>query len=100
MWFLKAMKVTLYPSCRNKQIRCSIKTCCHRADRCSGREIQPGSQTGAETKISRYTYLENKYGPSLAAVVSGKIWKGMNAQMVKDSWAHQRKSTGNKWKYD
>jgi len=43
-------------------------------------------------KISRYAYLENKYGPSLAArLYSGKIWKGMNAQMVKDSWGSPKK---------
>ena len=43
-------------------------------------------------KISRYTYLENKYGPSLAArLYAGKIWKGMNAQMVKDSWGSPKK---------
>jgi hypothetical protein len=43
-------------------------------------------------KISRYAYLENKYGPSIAArLYEGKIWKGMSAQMVKDSWGSPRK---------
>ena len=43
-------------------------------------------------KISRYTYLENKYGPSMAArLYAGKIWKGMNAGMVQDSWGSPRK---------
>jgi hypothetical protein len=43
-------------------------------------------------QISRYSYLENKYGPSMAArLYEGKIWKGMNAQMVKDSWGSPRK---------
>jgi hypothetical protein len=36
---------------------------------------------------SRFTLLENKYGTSLAArLYAGKIWKGMSAEMVKDSW--------------
>lgn len=37
--------------------------------------------------MNRFTYLENKYGTSMAArLYAGKIWKGMNAEMVKDSW--------------
>jgi hypothetical protein len=44
------------------------------------------SQT-AEKQVSRLDYLENKYGPSLAAkLYERKIWKGMTAQMVRDSW--------------
>jgi len=36
---------------------------------------------------NRFSYLENKYGSSMAArLISGKIWKGMNSEMVKDSW--------------
>jgi hypothetical protein len=43
-------------------------------------------------KISRYAYLENKYGPSMAArLYEGKIWKGMSAQMAKDSWGSPKK---------
>ncbi len=42
--------------------------------------------------ISRYAYLEKKYGPSLAArLYEGKIWKGMSAQMAKDSWGSPKK---------
>lgn len=38
---------------------------------------------------SRFSYLENKYGTSLAARInSGKIWKGMSAEMVRDSWGN------------
>ena len=45
-----------------------------------------------EPKMSRYEYLEKKYGSSMAArLYSHKIWKGMNAQMVKDSWGSPRK---------
>lgn len=36
---------------------------------------------------SRFSYLEDKYGSAMAARLSaGKIWKGMSAEMVKDSW--------------
>lgn len=36
---------------------------------------------------SRFTYLENKYGTNMAIrLQQGKIWKGMNAGMVNDSW--------------
>jgi len=36
---------------------------------------------------SRFSYLENKYGSNMAArLIAGKIWKGMSAEMVKDSW--------------
>ena len=37
--------------------------------------------------MGRFSYLENKYGTSMAArLFAGKIWKGMNSEMVKDSW--------------
>ena len=37
--------------------------------------------------MNRFSYLENKYGTSMAArLYAGKIWKGMNSAMVKDSW--------------
>jgi len=37
--------------------------------------------------MSRFSYLESKYGSTMAARLNaGKIWKGMNAEMVKDSW--------------
>lgn len=36
---------------------------------------------------NRMTYLETKYGKSIAArIYAGKIWKGMTTEMVKDSW--------------
>jgi len=35
----------------------------------------------------RFTYLENKYGTNMATrLISGKVWKGMDAEMVNDSW--------------
>ena len=40
-----------------------------------------------EQHQSRFSYLENKYGSNMAnRIFSGKIWKGMNSEMVKDSW--------------
>lgn len=43
-------------------------------------------------RVSRYEYLMNKYGTAVATeLYSGKIWKGMTGQMVKDSWGSPRK---------
>jgi hypothetical protein len=40
-----------------------------------------------EKQVSRFTYLENKYGTDMAArLAAGKIWKGMSGEMVRDSW--------------
>jgi hypothetical protein len=45
-----------------------------------------------EQKVSRFTYLENKYGSNMAAkLMAGKIWKGMSAEMILDSWGNPRK---------
>jgi hypothetical protein len=45
-----------------------------------------------EQQVSRFTYLENKYGTNMATrLISGKIWKGMNSEMVKDSWGTAEK---------
>lgn len=45
-----------------------------------------------EQQMSRFSYLENKYGSGMAArLYAGKIWKGMNAEMVKDSWGTAEK---------
>ena len=45
-----------------------------------------------EQQQSRFSYLENKYGSNMAArLLSGKIWKGMNSEMVKDSWGISEK---------
>jgi hypothetical protein len=46
---------------------------------------QSNQQAGDEQ--DRFTYLENKYGTNMAnRLITGKIWKGMNAEMVNDSW--------------
>jgi hypothetical protein len=44
-------------------------------------------QPAQPREVSRFSYLESKYGSGMAArLMAGKIWKGMNAEMVKDSW--------------
>lgn len=48
--------------------------------------------TVKEPQQSRFSYLENKYGSNMATrLISGKIWKGMNSEMVKDSWGTAEK---------
>jgi hypothetical protein len=38
-------------------------------------------------QVSRFTFLENKYGSNMATrLAAGKIWKGMSGEMVIDSW--------------
>lgn len=54
----------------------------------TGRQVQQRQQR----QESRYSYLSNKYGPNVASrLYEGKIWKGMTAEMVKDSWGNPRK---------
>jgi hypothetical protein len=61
-----------------------------------------------QNRTSRFSYLEQKYGTSVAARInSGKIWKGMDGEMVKDSWGQpqsiNRTINGNnvreEWRY-
>jgi len=54
---------------------------------------QPAAQQQVnEQPLSRFSYLEKKYGTTMAArLYSGKIWKGMNSNMVKDSWGTTQK---------
>lgn len=66
----------------------------------SNQQNQPQPQTQTQTQNKpqpqpgRFTYLENKYGTSMAArIYSGKVWKGMNAEMVRDSWGSADKIT-------
>jgi hypothetical protein len=48
---------------------------------------QQVEQPQEQGQISRFSYLENKYGANMAArLAAGKIWKGMSAEMVRDSW--------------
>lgn len=54
----------------------------------TGRQVQQRQQS----QESRFSYLSNKYGPNVASrLYEGKIWKGMTAEMVKDSWGNPRK---------
>jgi len=49
-------------------------------------------QNSQPQQVSRFSYLESKYGSNMAArLTAGKIWKGMNAEMVKDSWGTAEK---------
>jgi hypothetical protein len=53
--------------------------------------IPAASQPQAQSD-SRYDELESKYGSAMAArIYAGKIWKGMNSEMVHDSWGAARK---------
>jgi hypothetical protein len=58
-------------------------------------QSHPSSQQAepaGDQQQNRYSYLENKYGSSMATkLISGKIWKGMNSDMVKDSWGMAEK---------
>jgi hypothetical protein len=50
-------------------------------------EKQQVEQQAEQGQMSRFSYLENKYGSNMAArLAAGKIWKGMSAEMVRDSW--------------
>jgi hypothetical protein len=54
-------------------------------------EVQ-GNEPVQDQQQSRLSYLENKYGSNMAArLISGKIWKGINSDMVKDSWGTPEK---------
>lgn len=56
------------------------------------RQVQEGTAVQEQPQISRFSYLEGKYGSNLAArLMAGKIWKGMTAEMVKDSWGSPQK---------
>ena len=42
-----------------------------------------------ENEATRYESLRDKYGKSIAEkLITGKIWKGMDSEMVKDSWGN------------
>jgi hypothetical protein len=49
----------------------------------------PGKKelTNEQKQVKRFDYLEYKYGTDMAKkLMEGKIWKGMSAEMVHDSW--------------
>ena len=50
-------------------------------------QYQAQPQPQSQQQESRFSYLENKYGTSMASsLIAGKIWRGMSAEMVRDSW--------------
>ncbi len=52
-------------------------------------EVKPEDAT---QQTSRFSYLESKYGSSMAAkLMAGKVWKGMDSGMVRDSWGKPQK---------
>jgi hypothetical protein len=52
-----------------------------------GNNVQP-----QEKQADRQTYLENKYGTTVASkMMAGKIWKGMTVEMILDSWGKPQK---------
>jgi hypothetical protein len=61
------------------------------------KEMQPAltareAQPPQVTTDSRYDALESKYGAAMAArLYAGKIWKGMNSEMARDSWGAAEK---------
>lgn len=61
------------------------------------KEMQPAltareAQPEPVNTDSRYSMLESKYGPAMAArLYAGKIWKGMNSEMARDSWGAAEK---------
>jgi len=56
-------------------------------------EAAPKSQPVQQQQVSRFTYLESKYGSNMAAkIMAGKIWRGMDAEMVTDSWGTGEKT--------
>lgn len=53
--------------------------------------VQEG-QPVQQQQVNRFSWLENKYGTSMAArLIAGKIWKGMTTDMVQDSWGTPKK---------
>jgi hypothetical protein len=57
----------------------------------SAAEAQPARPVSGKA-ARRYEYLEQQYGRDAARKISQrKIWKGMNPEMVKDSWGSPRK---------
>ncbi|HUV00156.1 MAG TPA: hypothetical protein VMW32_04245 [Bacteroidales bacterium] len=53
---------------------------------------QQQQQQHQQQQNNRFSYLENKYGTGTAVrLYEGKIWKGMSAEMVKDSWGNPKK---------
>ena len=62
------------------------------AARSQAQQTEPVQQQQQQQQNNRFSYLENKYGTGTAVrLYEGKIWKGMSAEMVKDSWGNPKK---------
>ena len=59
------------------------------------KQSQPANQQPAGRPVqreSRFAYLQKKYGYETAArLYTGKVWKGMTGEMVRDSWGSPQK---------
>ncbi len=56
------------------------------------RQQEDARENEPAREMTRFEYLEKKYGTRLAAQMNaGKIWKGMTSQMVLDSWGQPQK---------
>ncbi len=59
------------------------------------KQSQPANQQPAGRPVqreSRFAYLQKKYGYETAArLYTGKVWKGMTGEMVRDSWGSPHK---------
>jgi hypothetical protein len=61
-------------------------------DNASQSPTQNNKPVVQQDENNRFSYLEKKYGTAMAARLNaGKIWKGMNTEMVKDSWGSPQK---------
>jgi len=50
------------------------------------------AQPAQDQQVSRFTFLERKYGSNMAVrLMAGKVWKGMDAEMIRDSWGSPKK---------
>ncbi len=56
------------------------------------RQAERSAQPAQRPVTDRRTYLTNKYGSDIASrMMAMKIWKGMTAEMVQDSWGSPKK---------
>jgi hypothetical protein len=56
------------------------------------KEVVQKEEPVQQKEISRFSYLEGKYGSKMAArLIAGKIWKKMTTEMIKDSWGSPQK---------
>ncbi|MFN8240491.1 MAG: hypothetical protein U0X39_07035 [Bacteroidales bacterium] len=77
---------------RHIQVTAAKATTVEPVTRQNANQGQVDNSNGRVANESRFSYLERKYGKSMAArLMAGKIWKGMTSQMVQDSWGVPQK---------